>query len=146
MVDAHAPIIQSTRSRSSAGGPRTIFPSSALFLQSDTIVKLVLLLLLVASFWSWAVIFDKFMRLRRLRPAAPSFEETLLVGRLARRSLRPRRPRPVDPMSRGVRRGDARMAAQRRQGLRSPAGMRAGLQQRIERVMNVTVGREMDRA
>ena len=30
-----------------------------LFLQSDSIVKLTMLLLLLASFWSWAVIFDK---------------------------------------------------------------------------------------
>jgi biopolymer transport protein TolQ len=35
--------------------------------QADLIVKCVLLLLLLASFWSWAVIFDKLMRLRRLR-------------------------------------------------------------------------------
>ena len=87
-----------------------------LFLQADTIVKLVMLLLLLASFWSWAVIFDKALRLRRLRQAAASFEETLLVGRLARRSLRPRRPAPARSDERGVRRGDARMAAQRRQG------------------------------
>ena len=30
-----------------------------LFLQSDAIVKLVMLILLLASFWSWAVIFDR---------------------------------------------------------------------------------------
>ena len=35
--------------------------------QADLIVKCVLLLLLLAAFWSWAVIFDKLMRLRRLR-------------------------------------------------------------------------------
>jgi len=47
-----------------------------LFLQSDSIVKLVILLLLLASFWSWAVIFDKTLRMRRLQQAATSFEET----------------------------------------------------------------------
>jgi biopolymer transport protein TolQ len=41
-----------------------------LFLQSDSIVKLVILLLLLASFWSWAVIFDKTLRMRRLQQAA----------------------------------------------------------------------------
>src|SRR5207244_13438422 len=49
-----------------------------LFLQSDSIVKLVMLILLLASFWSWAVIFDKTLRIRRLRQAAASFEE---IGR-----------------------------------------------------------------
>src|SRR5579864_7681656 len=48
--------------------------------QSDIIVKIVMLLLLLASFWSWAVIFDKVMRLRRLRAAAASFEESFWSG------------------------------------------------------------------
>src|ERR1051326_1900710 len=63
--------------------PGTVAPSLSifeLFLQSDTIVKLVMLMLLVASFWSWAVIFDKTLRLRRLRQAAESFEETFWSG------------------------------------------------------------------
>src|SRR5258707_28473 len=49
-----------------------------LFLQADIIVKVVMLLLLLASFWSWAVIFDKLMRLRRLRPDATALFPTLL--------------------------------------------------------------------
>ena len=73
-------------------------------------------ILLLASFWSWAVIFDKALRLRRLRAGGGELRGELLVGRLARRSLRPRRPAPARPDERGVRRGDARMAAQRRQG------------------------------
>ena len=51
-----------------------------LFLQSDAIVKLVMLILLLASFWSWAIIFDKVMRIRRLRHAASSFEESFWSG------------------------------------------------------------------
>src|ERR1700757_5073800 len=51
-----------------------------LFLQSDAIVKLVMLILLLASFWSWAVIFDKVLRIRRLRHAVSSFEETFWSG------------------------------------------------------------------
>jgi biopolymer transport protein TolQ len=52
----------------------------ALFLQSDTIVKIVMLILLLASFWSWAVIFDKVIRLRRLHYAAANFEESFWSG------------------------------------------------------------------
>src|SRR5258707_8706442 len=51
-----------------------------LFLQSDAIVKLVMLILLLASFWSWAVIFDKVIRIRRLRQAVSSLEETFWSG------------------------------------------------------------------
>jgi biopolymer transport protein TolQ len=116
-----------------------------LFLQSDSIVKFVMLILLVASFWSWAVIFDKVLRLRRLRQAASSFEDTFWSGGSLDDLYDRVGQRPVDPMS-------AVFAAAMREWRRSAAkgllgtpGMRSSLQQRIERVMNVTVGREMDR-
>jgi biopolymer transport protein TolQ len=116
-----------------------------LFLQSDTIVKLVLLILVVASFWSWAVIFDKMLRLRRLKQAAESFEETFWSGGSLDDLYDRVGQRPIDPMS-------AVFAAAMREWRRSAAKgllgtqvMRLSLQQRIERVMNVTVGREMDR-
>ena len=116
-----------------------------LFLQSDSIVKLVMLILLIASFWSWAVIFDKVLRLRRLQQAASSFEDTFWSGGSLDDLYDRVGQRPVDPMS-------AVFAAAMREWRRSAAkgllgtpGMRLSLQQRIERVMNVTVGREMDR-
>ena len=116
-----------------------------LFLQSDSIVKLVMLILLLASFWSWAVIFDKVLRLRRLQQAAASFEDTFWSGGSLDDLYDRVGTRPVDPMS-------AVFAAAMREWRRSAAkgllgtpGMRSSLQQRIERVMNVTVGREMDR-
>src|SRR5947207_15948360 len=70
-----------------------------LFLQSDSIVKVVLLILLVASFWSWAVIFDKSLRLRRLQQAATSFEETFWSGGSLDDLFDRVGSRPIDPMS-----------------------------------------------
>src|SRR5579864_1448909 len=70
-----------------------------LFVQSDSIVKLVMLILLLASFWSWAVIFDKTMRLRRLRQAASSFEENFWSGGSLDDLFDRVGPRPLDPMS-----------------------------------------------
>ena len=116
-----------------------------LFLQSDSIVKLTMLLLLLASFWSWAVIFDKSLRLRRLQQAAASFEETFWSGGSLDDLFDRVGQRPHDPMSAvfaAAMREWRRSAAKR---LLGTAVMRASLQQRIERVMNVTVGREMDR-
>ena len=116
-----------------------------LFLQSDSIVKLVLLILLLASFWSWAVIFDKTLRLRRLQQAAASFEETFWSGGSLDDLYERVGQRPPDPMT-------AVFSAAMREWRRSAAknllgtpGMRTSLQQRIERVMSVTVGREMER-
>jgi biopolymer transport protein TolQ len=116
-----------------------------LFLQADTIVKCVLFLLLAASFWSWAVIFDKWFRVRRLRRDAEQFEESFWSGGSLDDLYDRIGARPVDPMS-------AVFAAAMREWRRSAAkGLTIGavvkdsLQQRIERVMQVTVGREMER-
>src|SRR3974377_1542976 len=72
-----------------------------LFLQSDAVVKVVMLILLVASFWSWAVIFDKVIRLRRLRFSAANFEETFWSGGSLDDLYERVGQRPPDPMSAG---------------------------------------------
>ena len=46
-----------------------------LFLEADIIVQAVMVLLLLASFWSWAIIFEKVLRMRRLKERAVQFEE-----------------------------------------------------------------------
>src|SRR5258707_3251709 len=116
-----------------------------LFLQADIIVKVVMLLLLLASFWSWAVIFDKLMRLRRLRRDATAFEESFWSGGSLDDLYDRIGNRPLDPLS-------AIFAAAMREWRRSAAKgltasdkLRASLQDRIERVMEVTIGREMER-
>src|SRR5436305_3350680 len=116
-----------------------------LFLQSDSIVKLVMLLLLLASFWSWAVIFDKSLRLRRLQQAATSFEETFWSGGSLDDLFDRVGQRPNDPMSSVFAAAMREWRRRASKGLLGTATMRASLQQRIERVMNVTVGREMER-
>ena len=123
----------------------TNFSIFDLFLQADSIVKLVLLILLVASFWSWAVIFDKTLRLRRLQQAAASFEETFWSGGSLDDLYDRVGQRPVDPMSAVFAAAMREWRRSAAKGLLGTAVVRASLQQRIERVMNVTVGREMDR-
>ena len=51
-----------------------------LFIQADIVVKIVMVLLLAASFWTWAIIFDKVVRLRRLRGMADDFEDDFWSG------------------------------------------------------------------
>ncbi|HZS82310.1 MAG TPA: protein TolQ [Stellaceae bacterium] len=116
-----------------------------LFLSADIIVKAVMLILLCASFWSWAIIFDKLMRLRRLRAEAGSFEESFWSGGSLDDLYDRIGGRPADPMSAifaSAMREWRRSAAK---GLTGAANLRASLQDRIERVMQVTLGREMER-
>jgi biopolymer transport protein TolQ len=116
-----------------------------LFLQADIIVKVVMMILLMASFWSWAVIFDKLLRLRRLTRDAGKFEESFWSGGSLEDLYDRIGTRPLDPMA-------ATFAAAMREWRRSTAkgligapGIRASLQDRIDRTMQVTIGREMER-
>lgn len=47
-----------------------------LIAQADMTVKFVMLLLLLASLWSWAIIFDKFVFFRKMKTRAAKFEGT----------------------------------------------------------------------
>jgi biopolymer transport protein TolQ len=55
----------------------------ALFGNADIVVKLVLLLLLAGSVWSWAVIVDKVLRLRAARGSARGWEARVADARTA---------------------------------------------------------------
>ncbi|MCC7272417.1 MAG: protein TolQ [Alphaproteobacteria bacterium] len=116
-----------------------------LFLQADIIVKVVMLALLFLSFWCWAVIFDKWSRLRRLNARAKEFEESFWSGGSLDDLYDRIGNRPADPMA-------AVFAAAMREWRRSAARglvatqvLRGNLQERIERVMTVAAGREMER-
>jgi biopolymer transport protein TolQ len=116
-----------------------------LFMQADTIVKIVLFMLVLASFWTWAVIFDKITKLRRLHKDAEQFEESFWSGGSLDDLYDRVGERPQDPMSAVF---AAAMSEWRRsvaKGLIDSTTMRANLRDRVERVMQITLGREMDR-
>jgi biopolymer transport protein TolQ len=116
-----------------------------LFADADLVVQLVLVLLLLASFWTWAIIFEKWLRMRRLKSRAEDFEEDFWSGGSLDDLYEQMDQRPNDPMSaifvsamKEWRRSTARG------GLENDRN-RVSLQQRIERVMDITLGREMQR-
>ncbi len=116
----------------------------ALFTKADVIVKMVMIALIVASIWCWAIIIEKSMRLRRLNTDAAEFEDTFWSGGSLDALYDRIGSSPRDPMS-------AVFAAAMREWRRSTEGrvnaMEKGssLTERIERVMDVTVNREVDR-
>ena len=116
-----------------------------LFLNADLIGKTVIILLVLASFWSWAIIIEKLMRLRRLQARANEFEDMFWSGGSLddlydRVGATP--PCPMTAMFSAAMREWRRSSAK---GLALAGQVKAGLQSRIERVMGVTFGRELDR-
>ena len=114
-----------------------------LFLQADFVVKLVMLALVLASFWCWAIIFEKIMRIRRLQADAADFEATFWSGGSLDELYDDMGGRPADPMSSIF---TAAMREWRRSSERGTIGsdQRGGLGQRLDRVMQITLGREME--
>lgn len=116
-----------------------------LFVRADLIVKAVILALMLASFWSWAIIFDKVLRLRRLNLQTTEFEDNFWSGGSLDDLYDRVGNRPQHPMAAVF---SAAMREWRRsvsKGRFSPGGLQESLHQRIERVMQVAVSREMDR-
>ena len=116
----------------------------ALFLQADAVVKFVMGLLALASIWSWAIIFDKSLRLRSLFKQAEQFEEKFWSGQSLEDLFERIGQRPREPMSSIF---VAAMREWRRttgKGGVPPTGATAALGERLDRVMKISLEREMD--
>ena len=114
-----------------------------LFLQADIVVKIVMIMLILASFWCWAIIFEKILRMRRLWAQAEEFEEAFWSGGSLEDLYDRISNRPTSPMAAIF---TAAMREWRRSAAKgiAEAAQMAGLSQRIDRVMQVTLGREME--
>lgn len=117
------------------------FSVIALFLRATLVVQLVMISLVIASFWSWAIIIDKFIAFRRARSQAALFEQAFWSGQ------------PLDQLS-------ERLGAEPRSALErifvagmtewrkshGAGGAAPGAQARIDRALAVAVAREEEKA
>src|SRR5207249_8232154 len=112
-----------------------------LFQNADLIVKLVMVGLLVASVMVWAIAIEKLLLYSRTRRAMDSFEQAFWSGQSLEELYRALASRPSHSMA-------ALFVAAMREWKRSIEGQPrsfAGLQMRIEKVMEVTIQREIGR-
>jgi biopolymer transport protein TolQ len=116
----------------------------SLFIHADWVVQFVMIILLMASLWCWTIIFAKLMKLRDLQASAERFEEAFWGGGSLDSLYDRVGSRPNDPLS-------AIFAAAMREwrrtttrGKNAARELRETLHHRIDRVMNVTLNREME--
>jgi biopolymer transport protein TolQ len=113
-----------------------------LFWQAGWVVKLVMLGLAVASVWCWAIIIEKYIMVRRMNAANDRFEQVFWSGQ----SLDDLYLTLGSRESMGL--SSIFMAAMREWKRSQDAAMRAGFQgvkERIEKVMDVQIQKEMGR-
>ena len=114
-----------------------------LFLQADVVVKLVMLILLLASVWVWAIIIEKSISIRRVNREANVFEDQFWSGGSLDELYDREGADPTNPIAAVF---GAAMSEWKRTVRIS--GVDIGLtavKERIDRAMNVTIMREMDR-
>lgn len=113
----------------------------SLFWQAHIVVKIVMIGLLAASVWCWAIIVDKFFLIGRTRRQMNRFETVFWSGQSLEELYGTLHNRVNHSMS-------ALFVAAMREWKRSHEGSRpaiGSLQQRIDRVMDVTIQREAER-
>jgi biopolymer transport protein TolQ len=120
------------------------FTPVGLFLRADIVVKAVLALLILASFWSWVLIIDKVIAFGSLNRKARSFEETFWSGRSLDELYARYSQRSDQPFT-------AVFVAALREWKRSFEGgtpretQLASVKERVEKVMSISIQREVEK-
>ncbi|MBB5515961.1 biopolymer transport protein TolQ [Rubricella aquisinus] len=118
------------------------FTLTALFLRATLTVKIVMIILVIASIWSWAIVIDRTMRYSKVRRATAQFEKAFWSGQMLdeiydRIGDKPRNP-AESIFAAGMREWKKSVSA-------TSQGMIAGAQQRVDRAMNVVIARENEK-
>lgn len=117
------------------------FSLLALFARASITVKIVMIILILASFWAWAIIIQKFIAFAAARREADKFDRAFWSGQ------------PLDDLFDRI--GDNPKGAPERiftagmtewrRSHRDDGGLIAGANARIDRAMGVAISREEDR-
>jgi biopolymer transport protein TolQ len=113
----------------------------SLFWNAHWIVQVVMAGLVLCSVWVWAIAIDKTLLYARMRRAMDKFEQAFWSGQSLEELYKSLSARPTHSMA-------ALFVAAMREWKRSLEGQArsfAGLQMRIEKVMDVTIAREVER-
>jgi biopolymer transport protein TolQ len=112
----------------------------ALFARATLTVKLVMVMLFIMSFWSWAIIIQKHIQFRRARGEATIFDRAFWSGEPLDELFERIGP---DPQGQSEKIFAAGMLEWRRSH-KQDGGLIAGAQARIDRAMNVAIARESE--
>jgi biopolymer transport protein TolQ len=111
-----------------------------LFRNAHIVVKIVMLGLLAASIWSWAIILEKFFQFARTKKETDKFEQVFWSGQSLVELYQALNQRRNTSMA-------ALFVAGMREWLRSSETSKpsAGTQLRVQKVMDVAISREVER-
>ncbi|WP_421704722.1 protein TolQ [Aliiroseovarius sp.] len=114
------------------------FSFLALFLRATLMVKLVMILLIIASFWSWAIIITKFIQYRAAKREAAAFDRSFWSGEPLDELFDQIGPAPEGAAQKVFSSG----MLEWRRSHREDGGLIANAQARIDRSMDVAIAKE----
>lgn len=114
-----------------------------LFMSADIVVKIIMLMLLGASVWCWAIIISKRMMLSKLNRRADRFEDAFWSGEALDKLYVRVRKSPDDPMLATFTAGMDEWQAGISAGVPQSESVQASIKQRVERAMSVAMAREI---
>ena len=115
-----------------------------MFMHSDTFMKVLMVGLLMASVWSWTIIFSKIRTFKKIREKIDSFEKKFWSGVSLEGLFEKLQGKTSDPLS-------AIFVAAMKELKRSVRGQKenslqgVNIQERIEKVMQITIDREIEK-
>ncbi|MBL4588453.1 MAG: protein TolQ [Alphaproteobacteria bacterium] len=120
------------------------FSVFGMFMQADIIVKIVIAMLIFASVWSWTIMLAKKITLTNLNRRAGRFEDAFWSGEALDKLYERVKKSSSDPLLNTFVAGMDEWKTATSTGLPSSQPLQAGLQQRVERAMSLSIGREMN--
>ncbi|MEO0429374.1 MAG: protein TolQ [Pseudomonadota bacterium] len=117
------------------------FSVVGLFLKATLTVQVVMVMLIIASFWCWAIIVDKILEFRRHARELAEFEGEFWSGASLEDLFDRVGPQPESPAERVFAAG----MVEWNRSVVPGSGVIPGTQARVERAMSVAIARESDR-
>ena len=118
----------------------TDFSMLALFARATFTVQIVMVLLMAASFWSWAIIVQKILLFRQVRRASAAFDAMFWSGEPLDEVFARMGPEPAGASERIFAAG----MLEWRRSHRDDGQLIAGAQSRIDRSMDVAIAKEAE--
>ncbi|MAW01582.1 MAG: protein TolQ [Candidatus Pelagibacter sp.] len=115
----------------------TDFSIITLFMRADLIVKSVIILLIVSSIYSWALIFEKHKIFKRINLTSSDFEEKFWSSKSAQEIFKKTSEKDLDPMTKVFRAGMSSLNDNKNKGTRESNEI-------VKRMMDVAIDKEIE--
>lgn len=116
-----------------------------MFLHADMVVKTVMILLLIASIWCWAIMIEKYMRFKAIKVQTNRFEREFWASSAIDSFYDRARKKGKHPIAQVFSAGMDELMESKRDVAQNSGQFRSSLRERIASMMNIQRNREVEK-